>query len=107
MIAITHELRAKGKFTTTLLGVVTLDDALALILFTFAVMLGGVFISGGELSLGYLWEAVWVILLSTLAGWLETGVSILIDTLFAHHAAFAFWLYLLFWCGAFVVCIAH
>lgn len=84
-IAITRELGAKGKFTTTLLGVVALDDALALILFTFAVMLGGVFISGGELSFGYLWEAVWVLLLSTLAGGLGAVVSILIDKLFAHH----------------------
>ena len=84
-IAITRELGAKGKFTTTLLGVVALDDALALILFTFAVMLGGVFISGGELSFGYLWEAVWVLLLSTLAGGVGAVVSILIDKLFAHH----------------------
>jgi len=74
-IAITRELGAKGKFTTTLLGVVALDDALALILFTFAVMLGGVFISGGELSFGYLWEAVWVLLLSTLAGGVGAVVS--------------------------------
>ncbi|MFT7879705.1 MAG: cation:proton antiporter [Sulfurimonas sp.] len=84
-IAITHELRAKGKFTSTLLGVVALDDALALILFTFAVILGGVFINGGDPSLGYLWDAVWVILLSALIGGAGAVISVLIDKLFAHH----------------------
>lgn len=84
-IAITHELRARGKFTSTLLGVVALDDALALILFTFAVMLGGVYINGGELSFGYLWKAVWVIILSLLTGGVGAMFSILIDKLFAHH----------------------
>ncbi len=33
-MAIVHELRAKGPFTTTLLGVVALDDALTIILFS-------------------------------------------------------------------------
>ena len=84
-IAITHELKAKGKFTSTLLSVVALDDALALILFTFSVMLGGVFISGEELSLGHLWEAVWMISLSTLVGIVGAVISVLIDKLFAHH----------------------
>ncbi|UFH58108.1 cation:proton antiporter [Sulfurovum mangrovi] len=84
-IAITHELKAKGKFTTTLLGVVALDDALALILFTFAVMLGGVFISGGELTFRYLWEVVWMIILSALLGGIGALISVLIDKLFEHH----------------------
>jgi Kef-type K+ transport system membrane component KefB len=84
-IAITHELRAKGKFTSTLLGVVALDDALALILFTFSVILGGAFINGGEPFWGYLWEAVWMILLSALIGGVGAVISVLIDKLFEHH----------------------
>ncbi|MGC9351894.1 MAG: cation:proton antiporter [Sulfurovum sp.] len=84
-IAITHELRAKGKFTSTLLGVVALDDALALILFTFSVILGGVFLNGGDPSMGYLWDAVWVILLSALIGGVGAVISVLIDKLFEHH----------------------
>jgi hypothetical protein len=35
-MAITHELRAKGPLTTTLLGVVALDDALSIIIFSAA-----------------------------------------------------------------------
>jgi Kef-type K+ transport system membrane component KefB len=38
-LAVLHELRARGPFTTTLLGVVALDDALSIILFTGALTL--------------------------------------------------------------------
>jgi Kef-type K+ transport system membrane component KefB len=40
ILAIVHEYRAKGPLTTVLLGVVALDDALAILFFAFAVGLG-------------------------------------------------------------------
>jgi hypothetical protein len=36
-MAVIHELRAKGSLTTTLLGVVTLDDAFSIIVFSGAI----------------------------------------------------------------------
>ncbi|MDF1577768.1 MAG: cation:proton antiporter [Desulfobulbales bacterium] len=40
-IAVVHELRAKGPLTTTLLGVVALDDALSIIVFSIALAIAG------------------------------------------------------------------
>jgi Kef-type K+ transport system membrane component KefB len=45
-MAIIHELRAKGPLTTTLLGVVALDDALSIIIFTAAITIASLLLSG-------------------------------------------------------------
>lgn len=45
-MAVTHELRAKGPLTTTLLGVVALDDALSIIIFTGAITIAGQLLFG-------------------------------------------------------------
>ncbi len=41
VLAVVHECRARGPLTTTLLGVVALDDGMAVILYTFAITLVG------------------------------------------------------------------
>lgn len=46
IMAIIHEYRAKGPLTTTLLGVVALDDAFAIISFAIATSIGAVLIIG-------------------------------------------------------------
>lgn len=84
-IAIVHELRAKGSFTSTLLAVVALDDGLALIFFTFAVMLGTVFMGGEEVSAAALLETAGMISLSVVVGTVGAVISELIDKLFSHH----------------------
>lgn len=84
-IAVVHELKAKGKFTTILLAVVAADDALALILFTFAVVLGGIFAGGGDFSLLALFDTLGIVFLSAIVGAIGAIVSSLIDKLFAHH----------------------
>lgn len=84
-IALVHELKAKGKFTSTLLAVVALDDVLALIFFTFAVMLGGIILGGGETTLFSLLDTAGVIILTVLVGSVGAVISELIDKLFAHH----------------------
>lgn len=45
-MALIHELRAKGPLTTTLLGVVALDDALSIIIFTAAVAIANQLLLG-------------------------------------------------------------
>jgi Kef-type K+ transport system membrane component KefB len=47
-IAVIHELRAKGPLTTTLLGVVALDDALSIVIFTGAITIASQLLSIGE-----------------------------------------------------------
>jgi len=45
-MAVIHELRAKGPLTTTLLGVVALDDALSIIIFSGAIAIAGQLLLG-------------------------------------------------------------
>jgi Kef-type K+ transport system membrane component KefB len=42
ILAVIHELKAKGKFSTFLLGVVAVDNAITLILFSFVLIVAGV-----------------------------------------------------------------
>ena len=49
-MAVVHEIRAKGPLTTTLLGVVALDDALSIIIFTGAVTIAGQLVFGSAAS---------------------------------------------------------
>ena len=83
-IAVVHELKAKGKFTTFLLAVVATDDALALIFFACAVIMAGIFAGNGTFSYTVL-EIFGVIILSGIIGIIGAALSELIDKLFVHH----------------------
>lgn len=84
-IAVVHELKAKGKFTTFLLAVVASDDALALIFFAFAVVLAGIFAGNGDFSFFTLVEMFGIIVLSAIIGIIGAILSELIDKLFVHN----------------------
>ena len=84
-IAVVHELKAKGKFTSTLLAVVASDDALALIFFTFAIILGGVSLGNGDFSFMTLFDMFSIIILSAVVGVIGAVISEMIDKLFGHH----------------------
>jgi len=84
-IAVVHELKAKGKFTSTLLAVVASDDALALIFFTFALTLGSILLGNGDFSLGTVFDLFSIITLSSVVGMTGAFISEMIDKLFAHH----------------------
>ncbi len=84
-IAVIHELRAKGKFTTTLLGVVALDDAMALILFALAITISDTIIGTGDFHLLTFFDALKTIMLSALLGIVGAVISSFIDRLFSHH----------------------
>lgn len=45
-MAVVHELRAKGPLTTTLLGVVALDDALSILIFSAAITIASLLLTG-------------------------------------------------------------
>lgn len=84
-IAVVHELKAKGKFTSTLLSVVASDDALALIFFTFAIILGNVFLGNHDLSFSILFDMFTIITLSVIVGIIGALIAVMIDKLFEHH----------------------
>lgn len=84
-IAVVHELKAKGNFTSTLLAVVASDDALALIFFTFALALGSIFLGNGDFSFTSLLNMFSIITLSAVVGMAGAFISVMIDKLFAHH----------------------
>ena len=84
-MAVVHELKAKGKFTMTLLSVVALDDAMALILFAFAITVGGSIMGIGDFNVMALAGTLKVLFFSTLVGIGGAVVSTLLDKLFIHH----------------------
>ena len=68
---VVHESRAKGRFTNILLGIVAVDDAWGLILFTFLAALTTVLTgsgSGGELLAAGAWEIGGALLIGLLLG---------------------------------------
>lgn len=84
-LAIVHELRAKGNFTSTLLAVVAADDAVSLIIFSLAVTVA--------LSLmqsdGYSWQTLsgtlYLVFLSISLGIVAALLNRGFEKLFAHH----------------------
>ncbi|PLX50474.1 MAG: sodium:proton antiporter [Desulfobulbaceae bacterium] len=73
-MAVIHEMRAKGPLTTTLLGVVALDDALSIIIFsaalTIAGMLAGVDLEQSTALLRGGWQVGGALLIGALQGFL-------------------------------------
>lgn len=84
-LAIIQELKAYGKFSTILLTVVAFDDAMALMLFAFALTMSATILGSGGIDFSGLLEAVIVIAGSVtvglFAGLLTTGL----EKLFSHH----------------------
>jgi len=91
VLAIVHEYRARGPLTTTLLGVVALDDATAIILFAFASNLGaaaieldafscyrGLVLPSLMILAAVLWGALGGFLLTTLTGVVKRKESLLV-----------------------------
>ncbi|MDZ7642476.1 MAG: cation:proton antiporter [Desulfurivibrio sp.] len=61
VLAIIHELRAQGPLTTTLLGVVAIDDALTVLLFSAALTVTTSLLPEANPDAGHLLDAVWEI----------------------------------------------
>lgn len=78
VLAVIHQYRAKGPLTSTLLGVVAMDDAVALFNFSVAIAFSAFFFTGGTLTW---YEAVadtaLVLLLSVACGALAGGLHAL------------------------------
>jgi Kef-type K+ transport system membrane component KefB len=80
ILAIVHEYKAKGPLTTTLLGVVALDDAVAIILYGFACTIVRTITEAGNFSVFRMaGEPIIIIigsiLLGSIIGWLLIGLT--------------------------------
>ncbi|MCH9740927.1 MAG: cation:proton antiporter [Epsilonproteobacteria bacterium] len=86
ILAIIHELKAKGKFSSFLLSVVAADNAIALVLFSFIVTItSAMMIDSGGCSFGTFLSVFWVIVLSILLGVVGAIISELIDRIFINQ----------------------
>ena len=85
ILAIIHELKAKGKFSSFLLSVVAADNAIALILFSFIITVTAAMTMGNGYSVDTFISVFWVVILSILLGAAGAIISELIDRLFIQH----------------------
>jgi Kef-type K+ transport system membrane component KefB len=85
ILAIIHELKAKGRFSSFLLSVVATDNAIALILFSFIMTAASAMTGGSACSFGTFVTVFWVVILSVLLGSAGAIISELIDRLFVNH----------------------
>jgi H+/Cl- antiporter ClcA len=84
-LAIIHELRAKGKFSSFLLGVVAFDNAIALVLFSFIMIFTSKLVGSPEFSLLTLFDVFPIIFYSILLGVIGASISELIDKVFKKN----------------------
>lgn len=84
-LAIVHELRAKGNFTSTLLAVVAADDAVSLIIFSLAVTVALSLMQNDVYTLGTLLNTIYLVFLSVLLGSVAALLNRGFEKLFAHH----------------------
>jgi Kef-type K+ transport system membrane component KefB len=85
VLGIIHELKAKGKFSSFLLGVVAFDNAIALILFSFVIIFTSTLVGSAEFSFMTLFEVFSTIVYSMLLGVVGAIISELIDKVFKKN----------------------
>ena len=85
VLAVIHELRAKGKFSSFLLSVVAADNAIALILFSLAMTVIRTLLDDCSYSLMSLLEVVNILVLSVVIGAIGAIISEIIDRFFVHY----------------------
>lgn len=83
-LAVIQEVRSEGRFTTILLSVVAFDDAMALVLFAFAVTIGGILLGNGH-DVSGLTDVIVVILGSIGIGVMAAFFMTALERLFARH----------------------
>ncbi len=85
ILAVSHEIKAKGKFNSFLLGIVAADNAFALIFFSFIVIVSKTFIDSSSISLYLVGSVVKTVLLSVLVGVIGAFISEIIDRVFKKN----------------------
>jgi Kef-type K+ transport system membrane component KefB len=87
ILAIIHELKVKGKFSSFLLGVVAMDNAISLIFFSFIVIFTSTIILSGSCSYGSFFIMIPIIILTILVGIAGAVMSEIIDRIFKDNSS--------------------
>ncbi len=85
ILAIIHELKAKGKFSSFLLSVVAVDNAIALIFFSFIVTGTSSLMGSQSFNIDIILSLFWITVLSLLVGAAAAIISELIDRIFVEQ----------------------
>jgi len=85
ILAVSHEIKAKGKFSSFLLGIVAMDNAFALIFFSFIVIISKTFIDSGILDIYLFVNIIKTILFSIVIGITGAFISEIIDRVFKKN----------------------
>lgn len=84
-IAVIHELKAKGKLTSTLLGVVALDDVMTVIIFSFSLTISSAFINMNGFETALMFHSLKALGYSALLGIIGALIATSLTKLFSHH----------------------
>jgi Kef-type K+ transport system membrane component KefB len=87
ILAVIHELKVKGKFSSFLLGVVATDNAISLILFSFIVIISSTIMGVGSCSYSTVFMIIPTILLTIGVGVMGAMISELIDRIFKDNGS--------------------
>ncbi len=85
ILAVSHEIKAKGKFNSFLLGIVAMDNAFALIFFSFIVIISKTFIDSSSIDIHLFINIIKTMILSVLIGALGAFISEIIDRVFKKN----------------------
>jgi len=85
ILAVSHEIKARGKFNSFLLGIVAADNAFALIFFSFIVIISKTFIDSSSINFSLVVSIIKTVLLSVLVGIAGAFISEIIDRVFKKN----------------------
>ena len=85
ILAVIHELKAKGTFSSFLLGVVAVDNAITLVLFSFVMIVAGVNLEITHNALGEYVRIFPMLFFSLAIGALGAALSEMIDRVFKNY----------------------
>jgi len=85
ILAVIHELKVKGKFSSFLLGVVATDNAMSLIIFSFVIIVSSTIMNSGTCSYSTAFMIIPTILLTIGVGIAGAFISEVIDRIFKEY----------------------
>ncbi|MFK5882649.1 MAG: cation:proton antiporter [Sulfurospirillum sp.] len=85
ILAVSHEIKAKGKFNSFLLGIVAMDNAFALIFFSFIVIISKTFIDSSSINAHLFINIIKTVIFSVVVGIAGAVISEIIDRVFKRN----------------------
>ncbi len=85
ILAVSHEIKAKGKFNSFLLGIVAMDNAFALMFFSFIIIISKTFIDSSSIDISTFLNIIKNVVFSVIVGIAGAFISEIIDRVFKKH----------------------